>query len=318
MRKMNLKRCLNIQITKLDEVPKKNKYIPVKVSEMGNIIEIQYMSKRNSKQTIQMQKGGEEFVILATGEIKAVTHGTTRKDNKKGLYKTFANIRAIINANVTDVSKVRWCTLTYKENITDTKKLYQDFSNFNKRFCYFCIKNGFDKAEYIAVFEPQKRGAWHCHLLYIWDKQAPFIPNNTLAELWGHGFVQIRKLNNVDNVGAYLTAYLTDLDLSECTISDINEKSIIKECEISTTDGKKIKKAVIKGSRLGLYPAGFQIMRHSKGIKKPIQTMMSQIKAENKVKNTVKTFERAYKLIDEETGFELIIIKEQYNKARKM
>ena len=317
MRKMTLKRCLNIQITKLDEVPKKNKYIPVKVSEMGNIIEIQYMSKRNSKQTIQMQKGGEEFVILATGEIKEVQHGTTRKDNKKGLYKTFANIRAIINTNVTDVSKVRWCTLTYKENMTDTKKLYQDFTNFNKRFCYFCTKNGFDKAEYIAVFEPQKRGAWHCHLLYIWDKQAPFIPNKTLAELWGHGFVQIRQLNNIDNIGAYLTAYLTDLDLSECTILDLNEKSVIKECEVPTTNGTT-KKAVVKGSRLKLYPAGFQIMRHSKGIKKPTQTIMSQTEAITKVQGAVKTFERAYRLYDEETGFESVIVKEQFNFNKKI
>ena len=166
-----------MQITRLNEIPDKNKNIPVKVSEMGNIIEIQYMSKRNTKQTVQMLKGGEDFVICSTGEIKEVSHGITRVDNKKGLYKTFANIRATINANITNTDKVRWCTLTYKENMTDTKRLYSDFANFNKRFCYYCIKNNLGKPEYIAVFEPQKRGAWHCHLLYIWLMAAPYISN---------------------------------------------------------------------------------------------------------------------------------------------
>ena len=299
-----------MQITRLKEVPDKNKNIPVKVSEMGNIIEIQYMTKRNTKQTIQMQSGGKEFVICSTGEIKEVNHGTTRKDNKKGLYKTFANIRGIINANITetDSNKVRWCTLTYRENMTDTKRLYSDFVNFNKRFCYYCTRNNLGKTEYLALAEPQQRGAWHFHVLFIFETSAPYISNQVLYELWGHGFVQIRSLNNVDNVGAYLSAYLTDLELSECSVLDIKEKSVIKDCGAS--------KAVIKGARLNLYPVGFQIMRHSRGIKKPTHSIVSQEVAESKIQNAVKTFERAYKLTDNKTGFESIIIKEQFNKQR--
>lgn len=53
------------------------------------------------------------------------------------------------------------------------------------------------------MMEPQGRGAWHCHLLYIFDLvKAPYIANKTLSDLWGHGFVKISKLDNVDNVGA--------------------------------------------------------------------------------------------------------------------
>ena len=112
-----------IEFEKLLTVPTKNPNLLVKVTEMGNVIEVQYMSRRNTKQTIQMLPGGEEFVICATGEVKEVKHHETRKDNKKGLYRTFAKARGIINANVTDVEKVRWCTLTYAENMTDTKQL---------------------------------------------------------------------------------------------------------------------------------------------------------------------------------------------------
>ena len=284
---------------------------------MGNVIEIQYMSKRNCKQTIQMLPGGEQFVICSTGEIKDIEHHSTRKDNKKGLYKTFANCRGVINANVTDVSKVRWCTLTYAENMTDPKQLYKDFMLFNKRFQYYCKTKGYSKPEYIVMMEPQGRGAWHAHLLYIWqDIKAPYISNQEFREMWSHGFVRIKKLDNVDNVGAYLTAYLGDMELDEIGI----QNAVGKQCklvEVEDTDGKKVKKAIIKGARLDLYPANFNMLRCSRGVKRPVSEMMSQDAAREKVLDAAKTFESAIKLIDSENDFESVIIKEQYNKIRK-
>jgi len=283
---------------------------------MGNVIEVQYMSRRNCKQTIQMLPGGENFVICATGEIKDVEHHTTRKDNKKGLYKTFANARGLINSNVTDVSKVRWCTLTYAENMTDPKQLYQDFEKFNKRFQYYCKSKGYSKPEYIVMMEPQGRGAWHAHLLYIWqDMKAPFIPNEEFRALWGHGFVRIKKLDNVDNVGAYLTAYLGDMEIDEIDIT----RAVGKQCkivEVEDENGQKVSKAIVKGARLDLYPANFNMLRCSRGVKRPIEEMMSQVEASKKVSGATKTFESAIKLTDSDTNFENIIIKEQYNKIR--
>jgi hypothetical protein len=49
------------QFEKLDKIPVKNPNILVKVTEMGNIIEVQYMSRRNTKQTVKMLEGGEQF-----------------------------------------------------------------------------------------------------------------------------------------------------------------------------------------------------------------------------------------------------------------
>lgn len=263
-----------------------------------------------------MLPGGENFVICATGEIKDVEHHTTRKDNKKGLYKTFANARGLINSNVTDVSKVRWCTLTYAENMTDPKQLYQDFEKFNKRFQYYCKSKGYSKPEYIVMMEPQGRGAWHAHLLYIWqDMKAPFIPNEEFRALWGHGFVRIKKLDNVDNVGAYLTAYLGDMEIDEIDIT----RAVGKQCkivEVEDENGQKVSKAIVKGARLDLYPANFNMLRCSRGVKRPIEEMMSQVEASKKVSGATKTFESAIKLTDSDTNFENIIIKEQYNKIR--
>lgn len=300
----------------MSQIPPKNPNLEVKVTEMGNVIEVQYMSRRNCKQTIQMLQGGEQFVICATGEIKDVEHHNTRKDNKKGLYKTFANARAVINANVTDVSKVRWCTLTYAENMTDPKRLYEDFRNFNWRFQYYCKTHGYSKPEYIVMMEPQGRGAWHAHLLYIWqDQKAPYISNQDFRELWGHGFVRIKKLDNVDNVGAYLTAYLGDMEIDEMDVS----KAVGKQCkvvEVEDEDGKKVKKAIVKGARLDLYPANFNMLRCSRGVKRPVAEMMSQEEANKKVSAATKTFESAIKLVDNENDFETVIIREQYNKVR--
>ena len=301
----------------MSQIPPKNPNLAVKVTEMGNVIEVQYMSRRNYKQTIQMLQGGEQFVICATGEIKDVEHHNTRKDNKKGLYKTFANARAVINANVTDVSKVRWCTLTYKENMTDPKKLYKDFHDFNLRFQYYCKIHGYSKPEYIVMMEPQGRGAWHAHLLYIWqDQKAPYIANQEFREMWGHGFVRIKKLDNVDNVGAYLTAYLGDMEIDEMDVS----KAVGKQCkvvEVEDEDGKKVKKAIVKGARLDLYPANFNMLRCSRGVKRPVVEMMSQEEASKKVSAATKTFESAIKLTDTDSKFETVIIKEQYNRVRK-
>lgn len=300
----------------MSQIPPKNPNLAVKVTEMGNVIEVQYMSRRNCKQTIQMLKGGEQFVICATGEIKDIEHHNTRKDNKKGLYKTFANARAVINANVTDVSKVRWCTLTYAENMTDPKRLYEDFHNFNKRFQYYCKGKGYSKPEYIVMMEPQGRGAWHAHLLYIWqDQKAPYISNQDFRELWGHGFVRIKKLDNVDNVGAYLTAYLGDMEIDEMDVS----KAVGKQCKVVETEdenGKKVKKAIVKGARLDLYPANFNMLRCSRGVKRPVAEMMSQEEANKKVSAATKTFESAIKLLDSDNDFETVIIREQYNKIR--
>ena len=298
----------------MDVCPLKNPFLDVKVTEMGNVIEVQYMSHRNSKQTIQMLPGGLEYMELATGEIKQCQIHNSRAEQKKSLYRTFKNARGLINANVTEVKNVRWITLTYAENMTDTNRLYEDFRDFNKRFQYYCKGKGITCPEYIVMMEPQGRGAWHCHLLYLWNKKAPYIANKTLKEIWQQGFVKIKKLDDVDNVGAYLTAYLGDMDLDDCIKYDIPvyDNSNHKTVEI---DGKS--KYYIKGARLDLYPAKFNMIRSSRGVKRPTEEMMSQIDAEKKVSSAKLTYEKTVKLIDESTNFECLINTIQYNKLRK-
>ena len=302
-----------MKIDKLDVCPLKNPNLLVKVTEMGNVIEIQYMDHRNNKQTIRMLPGGLEYMELATGEVRQCQIHNSRAEQKKSLYRTFKIARGLINANVTDVKNVRWITLTYGENMTDTNRLYEDFHNFIKRTTYYFKGEGISCPEYIVMMEPQGRGAWHCHLLFIWDKKAPYIANKTLRELWQQGFVKIKKLDNVDNVGAYLTAYLGDMEIQDC--ADQGFKVIGETCKTVEIEGKS--KSFIKGARLCLYPAKFNMIRSSRGVKRPTEEMMSQIEAEKKVSSAKPTYEKTIKLIDESTNFECLINTVQYNKLRK-
>lgn len=302
----------------LDECP----YIPedksVKFTSAGNVRNIQYMSKRNHKQTI-LKISNDEVMNLATGEIISVQHAEN-KTQCKSLKKTLADLRMLINANVSDPKCLRWVTLTYKENMTDTKQLYRDCHYYHDKINRYCKAHGYEKPEYIDVMEPQERGAWHVHELLIWENEAPYIPNKTLAEKWGKGFVQIKKVNEkCDNIGAYLSPYLSDLEIDPTTPNfDALKGERIKEVEM-VEDGEKKTKKFIKGARLTLYPPGMQIYRHSRGIKKPTEEMTSYGEAIKKVSElgASKTYEKTIELSDGDGGFNCTIYNAYYNIQRK-
>lgn len=291
----------------------------VHVTEMGNIIEVRYLSRKNRKQRIQMLKD-RKYLNLSTGEIKECKERSKRRSDRiNNLYCTFRRLRAIINTNIVDTKNVHWVTLTYAENMKDTKKLYSDFQAFNKRYKYYLKKRGIDQVEYIAIAEPQGRGAWHLHLLYIYKKRRPFVPNEKLRELWEHGFVMIRSLESIDNVGAYLTAYLTDIPVEDVsTMYNANEdKKMATNDENGGNTCAKTDKKYIKGGRMLFYPANFNLYRCSRGIKRPITQEKLYKEAVEKIGNGIETYRKTVELSDIESDFKLVIHTEYYNKMRK-
>jgi hypothetical protein len=276
---------------------------------MGNVYEILYQSKTNK--VIKIQKlDKDRYLDLETGEIKEFNHMVSRKDDLNNLKVSMRNLRDLINTNVVNPRMCKWVTLTYAENMTDQKKLHNDFKMFNTYF----RRKGF-KYEYIAVAEPQGRGAWHLHVLFIFDHVVEYIPNELIASCWRQGFTKTKRVDDVDNVGAYLTAYLGDMPEdefhelleSENFLDDIYN---IKECEI---DGEP--KRIIKGARLSLYPPGFNLYRCSRGIKRPIINEMMELRARKKVSSAKLTFETTVTIIDDETDFIKTINKRFFNKS---
>lgn len=225
---------------------------------------------------------------MKTGEVIRCEKSETRKDNIISLKRTVTKLRDLINCNFIGADNELFITLTYKENMKDYKKLYKDFDVFYKK-----LKYRFKDTEfcYISAIEPQKRGAWHVHLLLkALNKDYLYIENSLIAKLWGNGFTKTKRIDEVDNVGAYLCSYLTDL--------------------LDDEGGKK------KGARLHMYPAGINIYRCSRNCKRPEEERVEY--KELACFNSFKTYETSYEIYDKEKERLFNIVKKEfYNLRRK-
>lgn len=148
------------------------------------------------------------------------------------LNRAKADLRRLVNTNIKDISK--FITLTFAENIQDLDYANKEFMLFIKRLSYKLHV----KIEYVCVPEFQKRGAIHYHVIMF---NVPYIRNKELQDIWKHGFVRINKIDNVDNVGAYITKYMSkDFDLDnrlkgrKCYFSSrkLNKPKEIKEKDL--------------------------------------------------------------------------------------
>ena len=280
----------------------------VTVTEMNHLTEIQYMEKMNNRANIK-KLNSDEYVDLKTGEIKEFEKTENRSQSFNSLRQTFKKLRYLINNNFTGKRNELFLTLTYAENMTDPKKLYDDIRKFVMRLKYHFEDES--TIDYINVVEPQGRGAWHCHVLLRFnDLEKIFIANKKMAEIWGHGFVTIKSMQNVDNIGAYLSAYLADLELTNENVhlamqNDL--KVIVKEI-----DGQK--KHFIKGGRLHMYPTGMNLYRKSAGIKFPERKKMKYSEAIKKVGSVQPHFTKDIQISTDD--FENTIAYEQYNSKR--
>jgi len=286
----------------------------ISFKKMGHNYELCYCEHRNNKIVIQLIDK-DNYIYLPNGEVRQCNHIESRADNKLQVSQSLKRLREYINTNVIDTSCCKWITLTYKENMTDTSRLYKDFKRFITRF-----KRKFGNIEYIVACEPQGRGAWHLHCIFIFDKKCPYIPNNIVASLWGQGFTKTQKLsNNIDNIGAYLTAYLGDMSLEDAKSQKItfNLNDIKEVTEIDNMTLKKPKKFV-KGARLTLYPPNFNLYRVSRGIKKPTKELLPYGRAKEKVGSALKpTYVKGLTLLDAKKNFSNKIIYEYYNTHRQ-
>ena len=274
----------------------------VTLTMMNDIFEIQYMEKSNFTNNIQ-KLDADRYVILDTGEIKEFDKSENRSENKNSLNQTMKKLRYLINANFSGKPNELWITLTFADSLLarNANAVYLYFNKFIKRLRY---KYGKD-LEYIAVLEPHeiKNGdiknwhGYHFHLLLkSYVRKKIFIPHEDFENIWGLGFCRIERLNNIDNIGAYLSAYLTNVE----------DNSEIVDCAN--------KKKYIKGARLWLYPKGIRIYRKSKGIKKPTRIKMTYAEA-----RTIIGVEPHYrkKIPIEIDDFQNTIIYEQFNRRRK-
>lgn len=253
----------------------------------------------------------DEYVHIETGEIRRFeNHGKSRADNKHSLYRTFQQLKDVINANADlPPGSISFLTFTYREDMTDTEQLTKDFKRFWRRYKAYHEKNGYPVPEYIQVCEIQpKRDVWHIHGLFFYPpKKRPFIEAEEIEKMWGQGFIKIKGVDDCDDLGCYLIPYLTDVLVDE----------ELEGCPTVTVDGKT--KRRIKGQKIELYPLSMKIWRASRGIKRSEKVVLTN-EAAGAVRASLKdkkTYEKEEDYKDQETGFETRIKKEFYNIKRK-
>lgn len=284
----------------------------VTLTDIENHHEILYMTNSNNK--IKIKKiDKERYILVETGEIKYFKNTNSRKENINELRVTFKKLRELINNNFKGHINEKGFTITYKfvngMPVRDTKKLYFDFGNFIKR-----THKKFGEFEYISVVEPQGTGNWHCHILLKFRNNPGFIPGEIIEKLWGHGFVKVKRIKSNDNMGAYLTAYLADIEYNKENIKVLIEKGLDKSMPLKEIEIEGKTKRFIKGGRLYLYPTGINIFRKSKGIMYPekIKGHYKELKKKHNLSDA--NYRREAEIWENEILINTVV-HEQYNKS---
>ena len=167
-----------------------------KIVVCGNVVEIyDYSEKILKGYSNKIEKEKRE----QTDEVKKENYARSIKRTKR-------TIRELVNCNFHN-SYSSFLTLTFKDNITD----YDIAFNFWKRFKQKVEYHYKIKLSYLGVVEFQKRGAIHFHICLF---NVPYLEHSRLYGMWNSvcpGGVYIERVNTdtCDNVGAYVTKYIT-------------------------------------------------------------------------------------------------------------
>lgn len=241
-----------------------------------------------------------EYLVNSTGEVKQQKETAKKRiDNMRNVRIACERFKWKLRANAHNAHL--FITLTYAENMTDTAQLYDDFRKFWQKFKRL---NGCANAGYLVAFEPQERGAWHAHIVTVGG--AKYVPNETIARLWAHGYSKTTNCRNIADLGGYLTSYLVNLAPS--------------------AEDSEEQKASKKNARLPLYPARFRFLRWSKGLADAETTTSNGFKepAEKEIKGYVVVKDKTSQYKAEQTGatiytrYILYISTRQSKKIKKM
>ena len=151
---------------------------------------------------------------IRTGRSTVASEIDQEINQEKRFKRARQKVRRIVSANCCGWRDARgrpykpvFLTMTFADNVTDLKYANHEFKLFVLRLGHKvggrlnrnCLK-------YLAVPEFQQRGAVHFHVIFF---NLPFISANAIRECWRHGHIKINAIDHVDNVGAYISKYMT-------------------------------------------------------------------------------------------------------------
>ena len=179
---------------------KEKKIYQVKYVISGNVLERYTYEKNQFVGFEPKNKNGKNKDGLKSSDNRTISLSRARKI-----------VMRTINSNP---CLDKFLTLTFEENVVDLNYSNNEFKKWIKRVNYQVFKTKKSEMKYVGVIEFQKRGAVHYHVLC----NLPYIDVNSLAKIWGHGFIKLNKIkgdkerfgsSECDNVGAYVCKYMT-------------------------------------------------------------------------------------------------------------
>ena len=190
-----------------------------KIIITNHVIEVyEYQKCPVSKDSMNDNDSYDPFDLDAT-EIELENRTEERRQQTVRESRHLTRRLALMNFNSGD----KFITLTFDPKRLKNKKDLYDLNFIDNEFKKFILRFNYrfkTKLKYIAVRETHKSGAFHIHMICNWDKLLIFEDEIREYErfigekVWKHGFVDIKSIDHVDNVGAYIIKYMTkDLSL---------------------------------------------------------------------------------------------------------
>lgn len=134
---------------------------------------------------------------------------TSKKEEKRSNFSKARSkfyIRSLVNSNP---ELKRFLTLTYGKNEQNIKKSNYSFTKFIERlkykygkFSYVCIVEFQGDKDYYGRIK-KEGGSIHYHL--VWS--LPFIDKDVIAKIWGLGFIKLKRVRAIRNLGAYFSKH---------------------------------------------------------------------------------------------------------------
>lgn len=190
------------------------KYYNTKVIETETFIEIWFYIDHpvvyNHNNIDTQEKDNNIYDEFKDNDSKKDIKGSSHYEKLKRLQRHYENTRWDI-ARLIDCNfdgRTKFLTLTFKENIKDIDVSNTEFTNFIRRLNYNLYGTKKSVLKYIAVWEKQKRGAIHYHIILF---DIPFIKTKKIEEIWGNGFIKINKIDvdSKENRGRYISKYFS-------------------------------------------------------------------------------------------------------------
>lgn len=163
-----------------------------------------------------------------------------------------ANAGRHFDAETGELYSSKFLTFTFADNVTDLDQANGEWKKFRLRLEYRLKK----KLEYVVVVEFQKRGAVHYHAVFF---NLPWVPAKVISEVWGQGFIKINRIEEVDNIGAYVSKYMGKNVEDDKLIGEkcyFSSRGLFKPLEL--TDKESVEKAAVELRDYQVYETTFK------------------------------------------------------------